>query len=64
MSNNTPICTIFSSILKVASMIETIFSLNGGLLIICLYMNSYSWNFLHQQNMGYVFLREQSLGSR
>ena len=32
MSNNIPICTIFSSISKVASMIATIFSLNGGLL--------------------------------
>ena len=32
MSNNIPICTIFSSILKVAPMIATIFSLNGGLL--------------------------------
>ena len=32
MSNNIPICNIFSSILKVASMIATIFSLNGGLL--------------------------------
>ena len=32
MSNNVPICIIFSFILKVASMIATIFSLNGGLL--------------------------------
>ena len=32
MSNNIPICIIFSFILKVASMIAAIFSLNGGLL--------------------------------